>query len=155
MLYSPTLSFLMSRLEGFSTNSYKLQVLGSSTANSGQILRFELPANAIVDLSKFALAFNCVVSGAEMTRLTSPHNLIERISVTVGGIELQSGFNKLAKNMLTGLGMHAIISLRTGFLSWANRSPILLIPAKWEASKFLSLCHRLSPALPSVRLPAL
>jgi hypothetical protein len=94
MSYSPVISYMMDRIAGFSTNSYKLQVLGSSSAGPTQIVRFELPSNAIVDLRKFAFAFKCAVTGADAARLSDANNIIERVSVTVGGTELSSGFGK-------------------------------------------------------------
>ena len=94
MSYSPVISYMMDRISGFSTNSYRLQVLGSATASANQIVRFELPSNSIVDIRKFAMAFKLAVSGAEMTRLSDVNNIIERVSITVGGTELSSGFSK-------------------------------------------------------------
>jgi hypothetical protein len=94
MSYSPVISYMMDRIAGFSTNSYKLQVLGSSSAGPNQIVRFELPSNAIVDLRKFAFAFKCAVTGADAARLSDANNIIERCSITVGGTELSSGFGK-------------------------------------------------------------
>jgi hypothetical protein len=94
MSYSPVISYMMDRISGFSTNSYKLQVLGSSSAGPNQIVRFELPSNAIVDLRKLAFAFRCTVSGANAARLSDANNVIERVSITVGGTELSSGFGK-------------------------------------------------------------
>jgi hypothetical protein len=94
MSYSPVISYMMDRIAGFSTNSYKLQVLGSSSAGPNQIVRFELPSNAIVDLRKLAFAFRCTVTGTDAARLSDANNVIERVSVTVGGTELSSGFGK-------------------------------------------------------------
>jgi hypothetical protein len=94
MSYSPVISYMMDRISGFSTNSYKIQVLGSSSAGPNQIVRFELPTNSIVDLHKFAFAFKCAVSGANASRLSDANNIIERVSITVGGVELSSGFGK-------------------------------------------------------------
>jgi len=85
---------MMDRISGFSTNSYKLQVLGAATGGPNQIVRFELPSNSIVDVRKFAMAFKLAVTGGEACRLTDVNNIIERVSITVGGTELSSGFSK-------------------------------------------------------------
>jgi hypothetical protein len=53
-----------------------------------------LPSNSIIDIRKFALAFKLSVSGGEQTRLASVNSIIERISITIGGTEISSGFNK-------------------------------------------------------------
>jgi len=84
----------MDRIAGFSTNSYRLQVLGSSSAGPNQIVRFELPSNSLVSIRDFALAFKLTVSGDAHARLSDVNNIIERISITVGGTELSSGFSK-------------------------------------------------------------
>lgn len=84
----------MDRISGFSTNSYRLQVLGSSSASANQIVRFELPSNSIVDIRKFAMAFKLAVTGDDHARLSDVNNIVERVSITVGGTELSSGFSK-------------------------------------------------------------
>jgi hypothetical protein len=107
MSYSPVISFMMDRISGFSTSSFRLQCLGSDTATANQIVRFELPSNALVDVRKFSFAMKLAVSGTSSARLSEINNIISRVSVTVGGVELQSGFNEYAllkhiKNVLMG-----------------------------------------------------
>ena len=95
MSYSPTLSIMMDRVAGFSTNSYKLQVLGSSSAGPNQIVRFEMPSNSLIDIRKLAMKFRLAVTGTQHARLgSSVSSIIERVSITVGGTELNSGFSK-------------------------------------------------------------
>ena len=84
---------MMDRLSGFSTSSFRLQCLGSDEATANQIVRFELPTNALVDIRKFSFAVKLAVAGSGAVRLSEINNIIERVSVTVGGVELQSGFN--------------------------------------------------------------
>lgn len=98
---------MMDRLSGFSTSSFRLQCLGSDSATANQIVRFELPTNALVDIRKFSFAVKLAVSGTGKVRLSEINNIISRVSVTVGGVELQSGFNEYAllkhiKNVLLG-----------------------------------------------------
>ena len=107
MSYSPVISYMMDRLSGFSTSSFRLQCLGSDSASANQIVRFELPTNALVDIRKFSFAVKLAVSGTGKVRLSEINNIISRVSVTVGGVELQSGFNEVAllkhiKNVLMG-----------------------------------------------------
>ena len=108
MSYSPVISYMMDRLSGFSTSSFKLQCLGSDTAIANQIVRFELPTNALVDIRKFSFAVKLELAGsAGKVRLSEINNIVSRVSVTVGGVELQSGFNEYAllkhiKNVLMG-----------------------------------------------------
>ena len=98
---------MMDRLSGFSTSSFRLQCLGSDSATANQIVRFELPTNALVDVRKVSFAVKLAVSGTGKVRLSEINNIISRVSVTVGGVELQSGFNEYAllkhiKNVLMG-----------------------------------------------------
>ena len=109
MSYSPVISFMMDRISGFSTSSFRLQCLGSDKATANQIVRFELPSNALVDVRKFSFAVKLAVAAAanNVARLSEINNIISRVSVTVGGVELQSGFNEYAllkhiKNVLMG-----------------------------------------------------
>ena len=109
MSYSPVISFMMDRISGFSTSSFRLQCLGSDKATANQIVRFELPSNALVDVRKFSFAVKLAVSAGDggVARLSEINNIISRVSVTVGGVELQSGFNEYAllkhiKNVLMG-----------------------------------------------------
>ena len=98
MSYSPVISFMMDRISGFSTSSFRLQCLGSDKATANQIVRFELPSNALVDVRKFSFAVKLAVSAGDggVARLSEINNIISRVSVTVGGVELQSGFNEYA-----------------------------------------------------------
>ena len=79
--YSPVISFMMNRLAGFSTSSFKVQALGSDQATANTILRFEIPQNSIVNLRQFSLAFKLATTGTGKTRLTKAADIIERISV--------------------------------------------------------------------------
>ena len=64
MSYSPVISYMMDRLSGFSTSSFRLQCLGSDSATANQIVRFELPTNALVDVRKFSFAVKLAVTGS-------------------------------------------------------------------------------------------
>eukprot|EP00965_Chrysotila_dentata_P209553 6185360-Pleurochrysis_carterae.AAC.1 len=58
-----TLLYICNRLAGFSTNSFKIQPNGSSTATANQIITFDLPSNSIVDLRSFKVFFKAVLTG--------------------------------------------------------------------------------------------
>ena len=45
------MSAFLNRLSGFNKNNVKMNVLGSSEANAGDIIQVDLPTNSIVDLS--------------------------------------------------------------------------------------------------------
>ena len=46
MAYSPSLTYFLDRLQGFSTNIFRLETQNNDTATANKILRFSLPANA-------------------------------------------------------------------------------------------------------------
>lgn len=51
------LNFL-NRMSGYNKNSVKMNVLGSSSANNGDVVQVDLPTNSIVDLSSLAWSFD-------------------------------------------------------------------------------------------------
>jgi hypothetical protein len=44
MSYSPVLEYMLDRLNGFSTNYFKILPQNSQSANSGAIVRFTMPS---------------------------------------------------------------------------------------------------------------
>ena len=51
------MSNFLNRLSGYNKNNVKMNVLGSSTANNGDVIQVDLPTNSIVDLSSLAWSF--------------------------------------------------------------------------------------------------
>ena len=51
------MSAFLNRLSGYNKNNVKMNVLGSSTANDGDVIQVDLPTNSIVDLSSLAWSF--------------------------------------------------------------------------------------------------
>ncbi len=51
------MSNFLNRLSGYNKNNVKMNVLGSSTANDGDVIQVDLPTNSIVDLSSLAWSF--------------------------------------------------------------------------------------------------
>ena len=97
MSYSPSLSYFLDRLSGYSTNYFKLQAQGSSSATANNIIRFNLPSNALLNMRTFALHFNATTAASPNTagaRLPNKiDSLIERVEVSVGGVQLSAGAN--------------------------------------------------------------
>ena len=95
MSYSPNLMYFLDRLEGFSTNIFRLETNGADSATANKILRFSLPSNALLNMRSFALHFNATTSeNATGARLPAKiDTLIERVEVTAGGIQLSQGLN--------------------------------------------------------------
>eukprot|EP01047_Picozoa_sp_COSAG01_P048345 COSAG01_NODE_4701_length_4800_cov_1.816752_1_plen_151_part_10 len=86
-VYPRNLSNFLNRLSGYNKNNVKLNVLGSGTANHGDIIQVELPTNSIVDLSSLAWSFQ-VAYGTSAGHALPPVNceaLISRLAVEVNG----------------------------------------------------------------------
>jgi hypothetical protein len=95
--FNPNLTYFVERLQGFSTNVFRLesQQGSSATATSSSIITFDIPSNAIVNLRSFKIMCNMnadVVAGAG-ARLPPVNDLVERVEVSVGGITLSQGAN--------------------------------------------------------------
>ena len=56
-VYPRNMSAFLNRLSGYNKNNVKMNVLGSSTANNGDVIQVDLPTNSIVDLSSLAWSF--------------------------------------------------------------------------------------------------
>jgi len=109
MSYSPNLTYFLDRLQGFSTNIFRLETNGSDSATANKIIRFSLPSNALLNMRSFALHFNAKTTAASAgARLPAKiDSLIERVEVTAGGIQLSQGLNlynvlRHAKDALMG-----------------------------------------------------
>lgn len=95
MSYSPNLTYFLDRLSGFSTNVFKMEAQGSPSANANSIIRFNLPSNALLNMRSFALHFSASTAGTDAGgRLPNKiESLIERVEVSVGGVQLSAGSN--------------------------------------------------------------
>ena len=95
--FNPNLTYFVERLQGFSTNIFRLesQQGSSAVATSSSIITFDIPSNAICNLRSFRIMANMnadVVAGAG-GRLPPINDLVERMEVSVGGITLAQGAN--------------------------------------------------------------
>ena len=95
--FNPNLAYFVERLQGFSTNVFRLesQQGSSAVATSSSIVTFDVPSNAIVNLRSFKIFCNAnanKVAGAG-GRLPPINDLVERVEVSVGGITLSQGAN--------------------------------------------------------------
>jgi hypothetical protein len=94
MSYSPNLTYFLDRLQGFSTNIFRLETNGADTATANKIIRFSMPSNALLNMRSFSLHFNAKCNDGNGARLPAKiDSLIERVEVTAGGIQLSQGLN--------------------------------------------------------------
>lgn len=96
MSFNPNLTYFVERLQGISTNTFKLETQNQTTARSGQIVSFDLPSNAIVNLRSLKVWCNASTNAGSATgggRLPPINELVERVEVSVGGVVLSQGTN--------------------------------------------------------------
>ena len=97
MSFNPNLTYFVERLQGFSTNTFRLETQNKSTAKQNDIISFDLPSNAILNLRSLKVWCNASANastGANSgARLPPINDLVERIEVSVGGIVLSQGTN--------------------------------------------------------------
>ena len=109
MALPANLSYFLSRMQGVSTNYFKIFPNNTGTASPNKILRFELPSNSLLNLRSIALMFSASCTGAAAGgRLPSKiDSLIERYAIYAGGVLVSHGFNQYkvlrhAKDVLYG-----------------------------------------------------
>ena len=99
MSVSPMLEFMVSRMEGLSTNTMRLEVQNQSSAITPQsIIRVTLPQNALLSIPSLAFHFNIQcnggATGTQTTRLPNGiDTILNRVSVSIGGQDVASGAN--------------------------------------------------------------
>tara|TARA_R110002020_G_scaffold117892_2_gene269420 strand:- start:632 stop:2074 length:1443 start_codon:yes stop_codon:yes gene_type:complete len=96
MSFNPNLTYFVERLQGVSTNTFRLESQNKTTAKQNDIITFDLPSNAILNLRSFKVWCNASAAAGSATagaRLPPVSDLVERIEVSVGGIILSQGTN--------------------------------------------------------------
>lgn len=101
-LYPKTMSYYSRRLAGYSKNTVRLNLAGSTTVSQNGIISVVLPTNSMVDLNSLAMFFKCdPVPSGNATGTTNPScifprfstSLIERVQVSVGGVSVGNAPN--------------------------------------------------------------
>ena len=94
---SPNLVYFVERLQGVSTNTFRLESQNRTNASANDIVTFSLPSNAILNLRSFKVFGNVTTAisagGTGFVRVCPFADLIERVEVSVGGIVLAQGAN--------------------------------------------------------------
>lgn len=116
MSMSPNLVYFVERLQGVSTNTFRLESQNRTNASANDIITFSLPSNAILNLRSFKVFCNAETSnaGAGFIRLPPIADLVERVEVSVGGIVLAQGSNfvnvlKEAKSAVQKLDVDSVM----------------------------------------------
>ena len=98
MSYNPSLSYFLSRLQGVSTNYFRLepQSSGSSAVTANKIIRFSLPSNCLLNTRGISFNFNADANALASCggRLPSDiSSLIDRVELSSGGVQIAQGAN--------------------------------------------------------------
>lgn len=88
------LLYMLDRVQGFSTNVFRLETQAQTTAKAGSVITIDLPDNSIINLRSlrvFCKPSAAAGAGTSGGRLVPINELVERCEVTVGGIVLSAG----------------------------------------------------------------
>eukprot|EP00965_Chrysotila_dentata_P113147 3738570-Pleurochrysis_carterae.AAC.1 len=86
----PDTTYLCNRLQGFGTNSYRLETVGRNNGKAGSIVSFDLPSNSIVDLHSFCVNASLTTTGKGVRLPSDVRMLINRIEISCGGTNVDS-----------------------------------------------------------------
>jgi len=86
MSYPKTLSYGLSRLNGYSTQLLKIRCNQNDTARAGQVISFDLPYNSVVDLESIRFLADVTTTG--FAHLRHSEGLIRSIFVESGGQQI-------------------------------------------------------------------
>lgn len=112
-VYPRNMSTFLNRMTNYNKNNVKMTVLGTPTANDGDVIQVDLPTNSIVDLSSLAWSFQVAYTGAagkpdpagvngSLTFPLNAESIISRLAVEVNGqtlVNLQN-YNQLYHALL-------------------------------------------------------
>lgn len=95
MSYNSNLAYFLSRLQGVSTNYFRLEPQNSATASANKIIRFHLPSNALLNMRSLKFLFSASTAGANAGGRLPPSidSLIARYELSAGGQQIAQGFN--------------------------------------------------------------
>ena len=96
--YNPNLTYFLSRLQGVSTNYFRLepQSSGSSSITANKIIRFSLPSNCLLNTRGISFHFNADANNVAAAGGRLPADiagLIDRVELSSGGIQIAQGAN--------------------------------------------------------------
>ena len=98
MSYNPNLSYFLSRLQGVSTNYFRLepQASGSAAVTANKIIRFSLPSNCLLNTRGISFNFNADANALASCGGRLPADiasLIDRVELSSGGVQIFQGCN--------------------------------------------------------------
>ena len=96
--YPENLRYVVARLNGTSTNLFRLQTVNQTNAAQGGIIQVNLPTNSIINMRSLTMAFTGTPSkqnagaGDFVGFPANISSVIDRVEVLCGGVSLQQGF---------------------------------------------------------------
>jgi len=96
--YNPNLNYFLARLQGVSTNYFRLepQSSGSAAITANKIIRFSLPSNCLLNTRSIAFHFNADANAVATRGGRLPpdiSSLIDRVELSSGGVQIAQGMN--------------------------------------------------------------
>jgi len=111
--YNPNLAYFLSRLQGVSTNYFRLepQSSGSSTITANKIIRFNLPSNCLLNTRGISFNFNADANALASAGGRLPADiasLIDRVELSSGGVQIAQGAN--GYNLITAMKKYLTVN---------------------------------------------
>ena len=107
-------SYLMERVQGVSTNNFRLPPQNSDSATANQQIRFSLPTNCLLNTRSVKILFNAQTTGFNARLPANIASLIDRYEILAGGVQISQGFSLYnvlvkAKESLQGSKCDAVL----------------------------------------------
>ncbi len=103
-----SLSYMLSRVQAVSTQTFKLNPQNSTTATATQQIRFALPGNTLLNLRSLKCMFRATTTGSGGRLPSKIDSLIDSVRLECGGVTIdggglsQYGLLRQAKDALMG-----------------------------------------------------
>ena len=91
-----SVAFAVAKMD-FSSNSFRLESSGATSAGPNSIVTFALPANAVIDLRSFKVHLDMIATSVNTVFGKLPadtSSMISSVEVSAAGIQISSGFSE-------------------------------------------------------------
>ena len=82
------LSYMLSRVQAVSTQTFKLNPQNSTTATANQQIRISLPSNTLLNLRSMKLLFRATTAGGAARLPAKIDSLIDSVRLEAGGVTI-------------------------------------------------------------------
>ena len=91
MAMNPNLTYMLSKVQAVSTQTFKLQPQNSTSAVAGTQVRIALPSNTLLNLRSIKMFFNAYTAGTRTRLPPKIESLIDRVELQAGGVTVDGG----------------------------------------------------------------